>query len=89
MDIVSFIGIISVVSLSISGIYWKLSAVRVAALPEHLISKQIVHQKLTSTGYGIIPLVPNTSDKKDIYHFVLGQCSLEQYELIHRSGLEL
>ncbi len=43
---------------------WELSAVRATTVLKYLISKGIIPQRLTATGYGdIMPLAPNTSDE--------------------------
>jgi len=43
---------------------WELSAFRATTVLKYLVSKGIVPQRLTATGYGdIIPLVPNTTEE--------------------------
>ncbi len=43
---------------------WELSAVRATTVLKYLVSKGIIPQRLTATGYGeIMPLAPNTSDE--------------------------
>ncbi len=43
---------------------WELSAVRATTVLKYLISKGVVPQRLTATGYGdSMPLVPNTSEE--------------------------
>lgn len=43
---------------------WELSAVRATTVLKYLVSKGILPQRLTATGYGdVMPLVPNTSEE--------------------------
>ncbi|NOX33958.1 MAG: OmpA family protein [Deltaproteobacteria bacterium] len=43
---------------------WELSAVRATTVLKYLVSKGVLPQRLTATGYGdVMPLVPNTSEK--------------------------
>lgn len=43
---------------------WELSAVRATTVLKFLVSKGVIPQRLTATGYGdVMPLVPNTSDE--------------------------
>ncbi len=43
---------------------WELSAVRATTVLKYLVTKGVVPQRLTATGYGdIMPLAPNTSDE--------------------------
>ncbi len=43
---------------------WELSAVRATTVLKYLVSKGVIPQRLTATGYGaVMPLVPNISDE--------------------------
>ncbi|MCP3873022.1 MAG: flagellar motor protein MotB [Desulfobacteraceae bacterium] len=43
---------------------WELSAVRATTVLKYLVSKGVIPQRLTATGYGeVMPLVPNTSEE--------------------------